>query len=68
MKDYLEFKDYLCFAHDKNIKKSISNEQLFLSEKLDILYTFDIPIGRNLIITNCALYNLDSKNVKKKLR
>ena len=67
MKDYLEFKDYLCFAHDKKIKKSISNEQLFLSEKLDILYTFDIPIGRNLIITNCALYNLDSKNVKKRI-
>lgn len=67
MKDYLEFRDYLCFAHDKDIKKSISNEQLFLSEKLDILYTFDIPVGRNLIITNCALYNLDSKYVKKRI-
>ena len=37
MKEYL-FKYYLCFAHDKDIKKSISNEQLFLSEILDILW------------------------------
>ena len=62
MQEYIEFKDYLCFAHDKDIIKLVSKEQIILTDKLDILYTFGFPVERNLIITNCALYNLSSKS------
>ena len=61
MQDYIEFKDYACLAHNIDIKKLISNEQIIFSEKVYILYTFGIPVERNLIVTNCALYNVDSK-------
>ena len=62
MEDYIEFKDYLCFAHDENIKLLINEEQLFLSEKVKILYLLNIPVERNFIITKNALYNLDNKS------
>jgi len=62
MEDYIEFKDYLCFAHDESIKLLINEEQLFLSEKVKILYLLNIPVERNFIITKNALYNLDNKS------
>lgn len=62
MEDYIEFKDYLCFAHDKQIRILINEEQLFFSDKLKILYTLGLPFERNIIITNNALYNLDNKS------
>lgn len=63
MEDYVEFRDFLCFAHDGQIKLLINEEQLLLSEKLKILYfLFNIPIDRNLIITNNSLFNLEGKS------
>ena len=62
MEDYIEFKDYLCFSHESNIRLLINEEQLLLSEKIKILYLFNFPVERNLIITNSALYNLDNKS------
>ena len=62
MEDYIEFNDYLCFAHDESIKLLINEEQLFLSEKVKILYLLNIPVERNFIITKNALYNLDNKS------
>ena len=61
MEDYVEFKDYLCFAHEPDIRLLINEEQLLFSDKLKILYLFNFPIERNLIVTNNALYNLDNK-------
>ena len=63
MEDYVEFRDFLCFAHDGQIKSLINGEQLLLSEKLKVLYfLINIPIERNLIITNNCLLNLEGKS------
>ena len=60
MEDYLEFKDYLCFVRDKEIKDIIKEEQLLFSDKIKGLY--HIKVERNIIITNEALYSLDGKS------
>lgn len=60
MEDYLEFKDYLCFRRDKEIKTIIKEEQLLFSDKIKGLYL--LTLERNLVITNEALYSLDGKS------
>ena len=60
MEDYLEFKDYLCFRRDKEIKDIIKDEQLLFSDKIKGLYF--LTLERNLVITNEALYSLDGKS------
>ena len=60
MEDYLEFKDYLCFRRDKEIKDIIKDEQLLFSDKIKGLYI--LTLERNLVITNEALYSLDGKS------
>ena len=60
MEDYFEFKDYLCFRRDKEIKEIIKDEQLLFSDKIKGLYF--LTLERNLVITNEALYSLDGKS------
>jgi len=62
MEDYLEFKDYLFFRNDKEIKKIINDEILLLSDKVSKVFAFKFTKERNIIITNIAFYNLDSKS------
>jgi len=62
MEDYLEFKDYLFFRNDKEIKKIINDETLLLSDKVSKVFAFKFTKERNIIITNIAFYNLDSKS------
>ena len=63
MNDYIEFKDYLCFRRDPDIKSIIDNknEQLLFSDKVIKI----IALGykeRNIIVTNKAFYNLELKS------
>ena len=60
MEDYLEFKDYICFRRDKEIKEIIKEEHLLFSDKVKGLYF--LTLERDLVITNEALYSLDGKN------
>ena len=60
MDDYLEFKDYLCFRRDKEIRDIIKEEQLLFSDKIKVLYF--LTLERNLVITNEALYILEKKS------
>ena len=60
MEDYFEFKDYLCYRRDKEIKDIIKEEHLLLSDKIKGLYLLNLD--RNLVITNKALYSLDGKS------
>ena len=60
MEDYIEFKDYLCFGKDKEIKDIIKEEQLLFSDKIKGLY--HLKVKRNIVITNEALYSLDGKS------
>jgi hypothetical protein len=61
MEDYLEFKDYLFFRNDKEIKKFIKDEILLFSDKMNKVIAYEFTKERNIIITNKAFYNLESK-------
>ena len=60
MEDYIEYKDYLGFRRDKEIKDIIKEEQLLFSDKIKGLYF--LTVERNLVITNDALYSLEGKS------
>jgi hypothetical protein len=62
MEDYLEFKDYLFFRNDKEIKPIINDETLLFSDKVNKTIALVLTKERNIIITNIAFYNLDSKS------
>ena len=60
MEDYIEYKDYLGFRRDKEIKDIIKEEQLLFSDKIKGLYF--LTVERNLVITNDALHSLEGKS------
>mgnify|MGYP006872997920 CR=1 FL=1 len=62
MEDYLEFKDYSCFRNDKEIKPIINDETLLFSDKVNKAIAQIFTKERNIIITNIAFYNLESKS------
>ncbi len=62
MEDYLEFKDYACFRNDKEIKQIINDETLLFSDKVNKAIAQIFTKERNIIITNIAFYNLESKS------
>jgi len=61
MEDYLEFKDYLFFRNDKEIKKFIKDEILLFSDKMKKVVAYEFTKERSIIITNIAFYNLQDK-------
>ena len=62
MEDFLEFKDYSFFRNDKEIKKYIKDEVLLFSDKMNKVIAYEFIKERNIIITNKAFYNLESKS------
>ena len=64
MNDYIEFKDYLCFRRDPDIKSIIDNkdEQLLFSDKVIKIIALGYTKERNIIVTNKAFYNLELKS------
>lgn len=63
MIDYVEFKDYLCFRRDKEIKQIIDEkEQLFFSDKVKKIIAYGFSKERNIIVTDRAFYNLEVKS------
>jgi len=63
MIDYIEYKDYLCFRRDNEIKEIIDeNEQLFFSDKVKKIIALGFSKERNIIITDRAFYNLEDKS------
>jgi hypothetical protein len=62
MEDYLEFKDYSFFRNDEEIKEYIKDEILLFSDKMNKVIAYEFTKERNIIITNIAFYNLDSKS------
>ena len=61
MEDYLEFKDYSFFRNDEEIKEYIKDEILLFSDKMNKVIAYEFTKERNIIITNKAFYNLESK-------
>ena len=65
MEEYLEFRDYLCFGRDKEIKSIIQEEQILFSDKANKIVTLGFNKERNILVTNTAFYNLDKKSKPK---
>lgn len=62
MEDYIEFKDYLCYSKDKDIRKMIKGEQLLFSDKAKTIITIGFSKERTILLTNKAFYILDTKS------
>ena len=64
MNDYEEFKDYLYFRRDPDIKSIIDDkeEQLLFSDKVLKIIALGYNKERNIIVTNKAFYNLELKS------
>ena len=59
----MEFKDYLCFRRDPDIKSIINNkEELLFSDKVIKIIALGYTKERNIIVTNKAFYNLELKS------
>ena len=60
----MEFKDYLCFRRDPDIKSIINNkdEELLFSDKAIKIIALGYTKERNIIVTNKAFYNLELKS------
>lgn len=59
--------DRLNFASDPDIKAMISTEQLLFSDRIEKTNKYGWPQKRFILITDCALYNLSGKVVKRRL-
>ena len=62
MEDYIEFRDYLCFGRDKDIKSIINEEQLLFSDNANKIVALGLYKERNILVSNKAFYNLNNKS------
>ena len=54
-------KDYLNFAKDPEIKKSVNNETILFTDKIIKINRYGMSQERNIIITSWGIYNLKKK-------
>lgn len=59
--------DYLVFNNDKPIRKFIKDEIILFSDVIDKTNRYGITQRRNIIITNKAIYNVEKKDLKRKV-
>ena len=55
-------KDHLNFRNDKDIKATIKNEELLLSDKVIKINRYGLSQERNILVTNLNIYNLKKKS------
>lgn len=58
--------DHLNLVGDKDIKKIISTEKFLFSDKIYKKNKFGINQGRNMVMTDNAIYNLKDKKVQRR--
>jgi hypothetical protein len=59
--------DYLNCNDSPEIKNIIKNEIILFSDKILKINRFGFNQERNIIITNCAIYNIKKKELKRKI-
>lgn len=62
------FYDTLNWAKDKDILSIIKNETLYYSNKIQKINHYNISQERFLVLTNEALYNIQKKKLKRKMK
>jgi hypothetical protein len=62
MSDDTVSKDHLNFRNDKDIKATIKNEELLLSDKVIKINRYGLSQERNILVTNLNIYNLKKKS------
>lgn len=60
--------DTLNWSNDKDILSIIKNETLYYSNKIQKINHYNISQERYLILTNEALYNMQKKKLKRKIK
>ena len=55
-------RDYLNFANEPDIKKSVNNETILFTDKIIKINRYGMSQERNIIITNWGIYNLKKKS------
>ena len=60
--------DYLNWSNDKDILNIINNETIYYSNKIQKINHYNISQERYLVLTNQALYNIQKKKLKRKLK
>jgi serum/glucocorticoid-regulated kinase 2 len=60
--------DWLNWAHDKDILNIIHNEPIYYSNKIQKINHYNISQERYLVLTNQALYNIQKKKLKRKMK
>lgn len=64
---YLKENDSLCFNEDKQIRKFIRDETILFSDVISKKNHYGITQQRSILITNKAIYNIDKKELKRKI-
>jgi serum/glucocorticoid-regulated kinase 2 len=59
--------DFLNFNSLKEIKKIIKNESILFSDKIIKINRFGWSQERNILITECGIYNLKKKDLKRRI-
>ena len=59
--------DYLSFDTDKEIRKIIKEETLYLSDKIGKINNYGFNQERNIIVTDKAVYNIKKKSLKRRI-
>ena len=59
--------DHLKFNDDEVIRKILQYEIIYFSDRIEKINKYGIKQERNLIITNKAIYNLEKKNLKRRI-
>lgn len=54
--------DNLNFSQDKEIEKKIKKEKLLFSDKIIKINRYNMSQERNIVVTDCAVYNLKKKS------
>lgn len=54
--------DYLDFANDKAILKTVGSERIVFTDKLIKINRYGVSQERNIVITNWGIYNFKKKS------
>ena len=60
--------DHLNWSNDKDILNLIQNETLYYSNKIQKINHYNISQERIIVLTNEALYNIQKKSLKRKMK
>ena len=65
--DHLRVQDYIGFTQDATLMALIKGEKLFFADKIKKTNMFNWTQTRTFVVTEQAIYNIHSKQIKRKI-